>query len=37
MMKFILIALLLEVIYHNKTFAQIGIGNDTLARLFLFG
>jgi hypothetical protein len=34
MKKFILIALLLEVICFNKTFAQIGIGNDTLARLF---
>lgn len=34
MKKFILIALLLEVICFNNTFAQIGIGNDTLARLF---
>lgn len=28
MKKFILIALLLEVICFNNTFAQIGIGND---------
>lgn len=34
MKKFILFAILLQAICFNKAFAQIGIGNDTLARLF---